>query len=210
MLLLFILLLAYLIGSIPTAYLIARFHHVNIFDEGSGNMGASNISRVLGVRWGILTFTVDVIKGVIAVGLMIMLMSYDPILISLAAAASICGHSWSILATILAYDKETGFKIRGGKGAATGFGSFFWIAPIYVIVVMIAVIVLVVAVTRTFSIAAIVSWMVGFLWLLFSILTGKLEAIWWVYILVTTLLVVVRILGNLQRLFSGTERKLER
>jgi acyl phosphate:glycerol-3-phosphate acyltransferase len=206
--LLSILLLAYLIGAIPTAYLIARLHHMNIFAEGSGNMGTSNVARLLGIPWGALTFVLDILKGIVAVSIMIAAMRYDPILITLAAAASISGHNWSIFATILAYDSKQDFKIRGGKGAATGFGSFFWIAPPYIIVLMLIVTLIVVAFTRTFSIAAIASWLVAFLWLLISILSANYEQIWTLYMLVVTVLVFVKVVGNLQQIFAGSERKL--
>lgn len=209
MLIILLLLSAYLIGAIPTAYLIARWNQMDIFAEGSGNMGASNVSRLLGLRWGLLTFALDVLKGILAVGIVIAVLSYNPIWISLATGAAICGHSWSILAAILTYDPSQGFKLRGGKGAATGFGSFFWVAPAYILVGMLIVAALVIAISRTFSIAAIVSWCVGFCWMLYSILSGAHESIWYLYIVLTTGLILTRILGNLQRIAKGTERKLE-
>src|SRR4249920_3779916 len=112
-------LLAYLIGSIPTSVWISRaFFNIDIRDYGSGNAGATNTYRVLGSKWGTIVMIVDMIKGVVATSLYIILPFYvipvneldrTNLMIGLGLAAVI-GHIFPIWA---------GFK--GGKGVATLF-----------------------------------------------------------------------------------------
>ena len=59
--------LSYLIGSFPTAYVAGRLNKVNIFEVGSGNMGTANTVRALGLKWGLIVWAIDIFKGVIAV-----------------------------------------------------------------------------------------------------------------------------------------------
>ena len=109
---------AYLLGSFPSAYLLARLKGRDIFAVGSGNMGAMNTARNLGYGLGALVFLLDVGKGVLA--------SYLGLLIggeSLAPAFAACvgvaaGHAWSLFA---------GF--RGGKALATGWGAVTLLLP---------------------------------------------------------------------------------
>lgn len=105
-------LIGYLIGSISFASIIARIKGVDIFKEGSGNPGATNIKRVLGAKWGNLVFTLDASKGFISAGLPLILFEGDNRLAVVALIASILGHSFSIF-----------LKFRGGKGVATTMGG---------------------------------------------------------------------------------------
>ena len=105
-------LIGYLIGSISFASIIARINGVDIFKEGSGNPGATNIKRVLGAKWGNLVFTLDASKGFISAGLPLILFEGDNRLAVVALIASILGHSFSIF-----------LKFRGGKGVATTMGG---------------------------------------------------------------------------------------
>ena len=109
---------AYLLGSIPFALLIGRMHGVDIRQHGSGNVGATNVVRVLGRGPGILCFVLDFLKGVIpvAAGLTLGLPIWGMIL---AAAAAILGHSRSIF-----------LKFKGGKSVATGAGTIVAMAPL--------------------------------------------------------------------------------
>src|SRR5579859_5825407 len=97
-----IFLLAYVVGSFPSAYLIGRMKGINIFDVGSGNMGANNITRTLGFKWGLVVVAMDVTKGVAGVLLGRVLMPGDQISGGvIGAIAVVVGHNWSLLATIL-------------------------------------------------------------------------------------------------------------
>ena len=125
---LLLIILAYLIGSIPTALLISRnFFGVDIRDYGSGNMGATNTFRVLGSKYGTMVMFFDILKGMFAVALYNLIPYYlrssnmwdrTNLMIGLGLAAVI-GHIFPIFA-----------NFRGGKGVATLFGMVLAIQPV--------------------------------------------------------------------------------
>src|SRR5512147_1327311 len=108
-----IVVIGYLLGSVPTAYLIARQKGVNIFEVGSGNMGATNVIRSLGFWWGILVWFFDSLKGIIAILLSNLIMQDNhAAATAISATVAVVGHNWSLFAALV-----TG-TLRGGKGAA--------------------------------------------------------------------------------------------
>ena len=107
-----VVLIGYLIGSISFAVIIARSQGVDIFKEGSGNPGATNVKRVLGKKWGNLTFALDALKGLAAAGWPLIAYTGDHRLAVIGLIAAILGHSFSIF-----------LKFRGGKGVATTIGG---------------------------------------------------------------------------------------
>lgn len=130
--LLLIVIISYLLGSIPTALIISKvFFKFDIRKKGSGNMGSTNAFRVLGFKWGLIVQIVDILKGVLAVTLLVDLLgqgitfSYQSyfqditIVRIIAGISAVCGHIWTIFA---------GFK--GGKGVNTAAGMLLGIAPI--------------------------------------------------------------------------------
>ena len=110
-------LISYLIGSIPFGILLARAQRIDIQKQGSGNIGATNVARVLGKKAGLLTLLGDVLKGLLVVfgaGLL-----YEkPIVIALTGLMVFLGHLYSIF-----------LKFKGGKGVATSLGLFLYIMP---------------------------------------------------------------------------------
>ena len=111
----------YLAGSIPTGVVLAKlFSTKDIRQEGSGNIGATNVYRVLGVRLGVLTLVGDVVKGAIPVILTRYLMDSD-MWIAGVAFPTFLGHLFPIF-----------IRFRGGKGVATALGIFLVIAPLMV------------------------------------------------------------------------------
>jgi acyl-phosphate glycerol 3-phosphate acyltransferase len=116
---------SYLIGAIPFGYLIARARGVNIFQQGSGNIGATNVGRVLGRRFGILVFVLDFAKGalpVLAAGQLANQVSADLPAHSLEVAAG--------LAAFLGHLFPVYLRFRGGKGVATGAGIVAVLLPV--------------------------------------------------------------------------------
>lgn len=195
--------MSYLLGSIPTAYLIGKSRGVDVFDIGSGNMGATNISRAIGLRWGVLVMLLDIFKGVVAITLSRVIMSHNPAAATvLSALAVILGHNWSLFATIL-----TG-TLRGGKGAATAFGTLIMIAPFQVIVAMAMLGGVIVARTRYVSLAVLAAFTLGLAWLVVLALQEMIymEVIY--YSVILAALLAIRFKGNIQRLLAGTERRL--
>jgi acyl phosphate:glycerol-3-phosphate acyltransferase len=118
-------LLAYLLGAIPFGYLLVRFVFTSgedIRDVGSGGIGATNVTRRAGKAAGILTYLLDVAKGVVAVLLMRLVANDDYFWIGAAAVAAIIGHIFPVF-----------LKFRGGKGVAVGVGVYLAIAPLSVL-----------------------------------------------------------------------------
>ena len=105
------LVLGYLIGAFPSAFLVGKLKGQNIFKVGSGNMGAMNAARNLGYGLGVLVLLVDLAKGALATYLGLQLFSPNILPAFVAGVGAVIGHTWSIY---------IGFK--GGKGLATGFG----------------------------------------------------------------------------------------
>ena len=110
-------LISYLIGSIPFGVVLARAQRIDIRKQGSGNIGATNVARVLGKKAGLLTLLGDVLKGLLVVfgaGLL-----YEkPIVIALTGLMVFLGHLYSIF-----------LNFKGGKGVATSLGLFLYIMP---------------------------------------------------------------------------------
>lgn len=109
--------ISYLLGSIPTAYILGRLRKgIDIRRFGSGNVGATNVFRVLGPAWGVVVLILDILKGVIAVTILAnyFLNYWDNsaiVLRMLFGIVCICGHNWTLF-----------LRFRGGKGVATTLG----------------------------------------------------------------------------------------
>lgn len=118
------LVIAYAVGSIPAAYLAGRAAGVDLRAAGSGNLGATNVVRVLGLRVGLAVFAVDLAKGAAPVALLPRVLpaaGISPAWLSIAyGAAAIAGHTRPLW---------LGFR-RGGKGVATACGVFLALAPV--------------------------------------------------------------------------------
>jgi acyl phosphate:glycerol-3-phosphate acyltransferase len=145
----FAILISYLIGSIPAAWLAGRAHGVDLTRHGSGNLGATNVVRVLGWKTGMAVFLVDVAKGALPVILLPALVAsrLSPTVVAMAIGlAAVAGHVRPVL---------LGFR-KGGKGVATATGVFLGIAPVATLVAF-AVFVAVVVVSGYVSLGSLVS-----------------------------------------------------
>ena len=111
---------SYLIGSIPTAYLLGKLHGVNVFDVGSGNMGGTNVARSMGLGWGILTAILDAGKGMLAVALAQFIVpepfSMRVLASAIAAGAAISGHNWSIFCRAAVSTLQPGRTFQPARG----------------------------------------------------------------------------------------------
>jgi len=124
---LFFVLIAYFLGAVPIGLLIAKIYgHPDIRREGSGNIGATNVARVVGKKQGLITLIGDISKGAVPVLLAMWLIGTDTLTkqfwIALIGFSSFLGHIFPIY-----------LKFRGGKGVATATGVFFAISPLAVI-----------------------------------------------------------------------------
>jgi len=196
-----LILLAYLIGSIPTAIWVSRyFFGIDIREYGSGNAGATNTFRVLGSRWGTFVMIADVLKGIIATSLYILLPFYlhsewdrTNLMVGLGLAA-VAGHIFPIWA-----------DFRGGKGVATLFGMVIAIQPV-VAVYCVGVFLLVLYLTRFVSLSSILA-SVAFAVLILFIFNEKVP-LYRAFAIAVALLVILTHQKNITRLLRGSESKI--
>jgi len=192
---------AYLLGSIPTGYLLVRvFRHQDIRSVGSGNIGATNVLRTGSRGLGVVTFLLDMLKGCAAVGLGALLGGYllpaEP-LRSMEAVAALCavlGHMFPIW-----------LRFRGGKGVATGFGVFLVAAP-WAALAAIAVFALVLLLSRYVSLASIIgaACFPVFAWYLVH---GSKPAFFVAVQATVAMLIILKHYQNIRRLLAGTESR---
>jgi acyl phosphate:glycerol-3-phosphate acyltransferase len=191
--------ISYLLGSIPFGYLLVRiFRGEDVRRSGSGNIGATNVSRQSPVL-GVITLMLDALKGSAAVALAAYLSGprgaskpYE--LISLAALFAVLGHMFPIW-----------LKFRGGKGVATGLGSFLIIAPKAVLIAagIFFVVVLLFRYVSLGSIASVAAFPVV-VWLLHEYGNAWLAL---AFMSMASLLIVARHHENIRRLLAGTENR---
>ncbi len=201
----FVVILSYLLGAIPFAYIVARLNGINIFEVGSGNMGTTNVIRAVGPVKGIGVLLLDLLKGVVAILIArYVLQPYADTATVLAAIASIIGHNWSVFAWMV-----TG-KLRGGKGAPTALGTFLMIAPIWLTVTMLAVGSAILVRTRYMSLAVLVMVCIAAptLLILSVVPASPLNENHLVYTLMLTGVIFYRFRDNIQRLRAGNERRV--
>jgi glycerol-3-phosphate acyltransferase PlsY len=190
---------AFLLGSIPTGYLVARAKGVDIRKHGSGNIGATNVFRTLGKPLGIFVFLVDALKGFAAVWLGSHYGAGSEWAGIIAAVTAIAGHN---------YTPWLGFK--GGKGIATSAGVLLALMP-WAVLAIAVVWVLVFKISRYVSLASICAAAalpvaVGLLWFVGCGGNGPLLA----FSLAISALAIWRHRTNIQRLRAGTESRFER
>jgi glycerol-3-phosphate acyltransferase PlsY len=141
---------AYLLGSIPTGYLVAKAKGIDIRNVGSGNIGATNVFRILGKGAGIFVLLADAAKGFFAVFLA------SKVLPQLGISSAVLEKHLIVagVAAILGHNYTCFLKFKGGKGIATTAGVLIALTPCAFLIVL-AVFILVVAVSRYISLASI-------------------------------------------------------
>jgi glycerol-3-phosphate acyltransferase PlsY len=197
---------AYLLGSVPFAFMIAKVHGRDLRTLGSGNLGATNLARAVGRKWGYLCFALDVLKGLVPMVVMraLLIVPNDPAQLALWLAvgiAAILGHIFPIY---------LGFK--GGKGVATSFGVALGLWPYFTICAWIALLIwlAVVLIWRYVSLASICAALAFPVALILGVLTipsWDFADLWPLLIAATVIpiLVIVRHRQNIRRLIAGTE-----
>jgi glycerol-3-phosphate acyltransferase PlsY len=188
---------SYLLGSIPFGYILVRiFRGEDIRQTGSGNIGATNVSRT-SPGLGALTLILDALKGLAAVAITRMLFPGHNTLLGAAALCAIVGHMFPVW-----------LRFRGGKGVATGLGSFVILAP-KTILVMVAVFVVIFLAFRYVSLASILTVA------LFPLLAWILEprgdnTTMLAFLTAASLLIIVQHHENIRRLLAHTESRFQR
>lgn len=180
---------AYLLGSIPTGLLLARFlGGVDIRTTGSGNIGATNVYRTMGRKIGVMTLIGDCLKGLVPL-LLALRFGLPETWIALVGLAAFLGHVFTIF-----------LKFKGGKGVATALGVFLAISPLAVAGALL-VFILLVWLSRFISLGSIgaAAVMPFLVWL--SGASGDRIAL----TIVIALIVIVKHHENIRRLIDGTE-----
>jgi glycerol-3-phosphate acyltransferase PlsY len=194
-------LFAYLLGSVPTGYLLVKlFRHEDIRSVGSGNIGATNVMRSGGKGLGAATFLLDVLKGAAAVLLAAWVAPQFATAMpprdieAFAAVVAVLGHMFPVW-----------LHFRGGKGVATGFGVFLVAAPLAALAA-IGLFFVVLLVTRYVSLASILgaASFPLFAWLMVS---GDRPMPFIAAQFIVSLLIIAKHHQNIRRLIAGTEHR---
>lgn len=205
-----IIVMSYLIGSFPTAYLIAKIHNIDIFSVGSGNMGGTNAARALGMGWGLAVIGIDISKGLIAVFLSRFIWPAEMwTATTISSIVVIIGHNWSLFVTLILTAANQGrLTIRGGKGAATAFGTLLTVAPVPTIIGMLTFGFTLVVTTRYVSLGVLSAFTVALTWVVVLVAQELLPIQYIPYALMLGVLLLWRFRDNIRRLLTGTERRL--
>ena len=182
---------AYLMGSIPFAQLLSRRRGVDLRRVGSGNVGASNVLRTLGVRPAVLAMMLDAVKGTVAV-LVAQRLTNGVAAPVMAGLASMIGHVYPVW-----------LRFRGGKGVATAAGAFAVLAPVAAAVAAGAFL-LTVALTRFISVGSMVAALTLAAWAIAS----DAPTIVGIGAAIGAALVLIGHRANVERLVAGTERRV--
>ena len=189
--------MGYFLGSIPFGYIVGKMRGIDIREHGSGNIGATNVFRTMGRKWGVLVFVLDALKGVLAVRL-----------------AMIFGEGWAVggpelfgilagLACFLGHCFPVWLKFKGGKGIAPAAGiliGLIWPA----VLICTGVFLLVFLTSRYVSLGSIVTAVA--LPIATYFLQGGFTLTFWFTLLISAL-AIWRHRGNIARLWAGTEHR---
>jgi len=202
---------AYLLGSVPFGLIIAKAHGKDLRSIGSGNIGATNLSRALGKKWVFLCFGLDVSKGLVPMLAATLLYCSQPnirglLLALVVGCAAVLGHIFPIY-----------IKFRGGKGVATSFGVALGLWPYYTICAVSAIAVWVVVVWRwryisLASMTASIAFPVSLVLVIMLTPSWDLANLWPLLTAasVIPIMVVIRHRGNIKRIIAGTESKISK
>ena len=200
---------AYLLGSVPFAFLIARAHGKDLRTIGSGNIGATNLARAVGRPWGYFCFTLDVLKGLTPVAVVRVIggVPDGPLLLALwllVGIAAILGHVFPVY-----------LRFKGGKGVATSFGVALGLWPYFTFCALVALAVWIAVVliwhyVSLASISAAVAFPIALVLGICAVGAWHSASLWPLIVaaIVIPILVIVRHRENIRRLAAGTESKV--
>lgn len=187
------LILSYLIGAIPFAYIISKvFKNIDIRKHGSGNPGATNVYRTVSKPLGILTFICDALKGFVPVFFVTLINPSSYLIVLLVALVTILGHIYTVF-----------LNFKGGKGVATGCGIFLAINPIATLICL-AVFAIILALSKYVALASIFAAIT--LPISLFLLDATKEIL--VFSIFIAGIVIFRHMSNIKRILNGTENKI--
>jgi len=190
--------ITYLIGSIPFGLVLAYLvKGIDIRKFGSGNIGATNVVRVVGKKWGILVFVLDFLKGFLPLFLAKVLLASANSIYIFTAILSVCGHNWPIF-----------LKFKGGKGVATSIGSICGLSIIFpnlwfVLLISLGLWLIVFFIFRFVSLASL---LLGLSFFVFSFVFPLPKEIR-IFALILCLFIFIRHTKNIKNLFAKQEHR---
>ena len=196
-----LILIAYVLGSIPNALWVGKtFKNIDVREHGSKNTGSTNAARVLGAKLGIFTLILDILKGalptylgiVLGANLLTRITGIDKLDIIVIGMAAILGHTFSLF-----------LKFKGGKAVATTLGVFLVLVP-YAILILLVIFFVIFGLTKYVSLASIVSAVA----LPITVYLTTRHIPLTILGIIIGLLVIIRHKENIKRLINGTESKL--
>lgn len=206
---------AYLVGAIPFGVLIARLHHIDLRQVGSGNIGATNVARTLGRPWGVCCFFLDTLKGLVP--MLFVLIWVKSKILNAGYSGQVFNLLWLAvgLSAILGHVFPVYLGFRGGKGVATSFGVALGLWPYFTGSAIVAFIIWIVVLFRWkyVSLASIVATMAFPVALLLGIVLVSqwtLTDLWPLALISLAIpgMVLVRHRSNITRLHTGTEPRI--
>lgn len=191
------LVIAYLLGSLPTGFLVGKAKGIDIREQGSGSTGATNVWRIIGKKEGIFVWLVDSAKGYGAVWLALNLGNFFP---------AYNFNAWwvvgSALMVVLGHSRSVWIGFKGGKSVASGLGVLFALNPI-VATSAFGVWLISLGIWRTVSISSILA---AFLTPVFVYLLDR-HLVYLLFTIVAAIFVIWRHSSNIERIIAGTEPK---
>ncbi len=192
LLIMILMVVAYLLGSIPTGYLIARARGIDIQSVGSGNIGATNVLRSVGPVAAIVVVIMDPLKGFLAA------------ILPLSLGMNHWAVALSILAVVLGNNFNIFLKMRGGKGIATSVGALLTIEPILMSLALVLGLTIILL-ARLVSLGSLVG---GLAFPLFMLARGSFDLPYFLLSLILLTLAFWRHRDNVIKLMKGTERRI--
>ncbi len=218
-----LILAAYLAGSIPFGFIIARMRGVDIRTHGSGNIGATNVGRVLGRKWGGICFGLDVLKGLLPTlfaGWWLGLVRLDGGTIGAASTATLFIWLGAMAATVVGHMFPVWLGFKGGKGVATGFGALLGVWPVLTFAGFGALLVWLISVqiSRMVGISSVIAaiclpvFVFAHPWIAWVVGVREQTPVWPFGVVACLLaaVVVIKHRANIARTLAGTESRIGR
>ncbi|MEC1721217.1 glycerol-3-phosphate 1-O-acyltransferase PlsY [Schinkia azotoformans] len=188
----FLVILAYLLGSIPFALIVGKIGYgIDIREHGSGNLGGTNTFRVLGKKAGLIVTSADILKGTLAASLPLIFGQEDLIHPLLIGIAAVIGHTYPIFA-----------KFKGGKAVATSAGVLLAYSPLLFIILILSFFVSL-FISKYVSLSSMIAGIIG---IIYSLFTGDIPLI--IVISLLASFVIYRHRSNISRIINRTEPKI--
>lgn len=188
-----IVVLAYLLGSIPFALIVGKLGYgIDIREHGSGNLGGTNTFRVLGKKAGLIVTSADILKGTLAACLSLLFGLEDQLHPLLIGVAAVIGHTYPVFA-----------KFKGGKAVATSAGVLLAYSPL-LFIILIASFFISLFISKYVSLSSMIAGIIG---IIYSLFTGDMPLI--IVISLLASFVIYRHRANISRIIKGTEPKIK-